>query len=117
MKSIERSSECGATIGASPPAPRDCTGTPALRDAPPPRRESMYCFSVQREVETFALGVLRYAKADKHLDREEDDQAGDGIVSEDDGDPDALVEELTNVALQNARRSAVLLDREHPAQQ
>src|SRR5258706_7789008 len=77
----------------------------------------MYCFSVQREVETFAVRVLRHAEADKHLDHEEDDQAGDGIITEDDGDPDALVEELTNVSLQNARRSAVLLDREYPSQQ
>src|SRR5712671_2151284 len=77
----------------------------------------MYCFSVQREVETFALRVLRHAEADKHLDHEEDDQAGDGIITENDGDPDALVEELTNISLQNARRSAVLLDRENPGQQ
>src|SRR6266404_7908181 len=77
----------------------------------------MYCFSVQREVETFALRVLRHAEADKHLDHEEDDQAGDRIIDEDDSDPDALIEELTNVALQNTRRSAVLLDCEYPGQQ
>jgi len=59
----------------------------------------MYCFSVQREVETFALRVLRHAEADKHLDDGEDDQAGDGIIDEDDGDPDALIDELARVAL------------------
>jgi len=62
---------------------------------------------VQRQVETVALDVLRHAEADKPSDHEEDDQAGDGIIDEDDGDPDALIEELTNVSLQNARRSAV----------
>src|SRR5229473_52331 len=72
---------------------------------------------MQREVETVALRVLRHAEPDSHLDDEEDDQAGDGIIDEDDGDPDALIEELTHVALQNARRPAVLLDREHPGQQ
>src|SRR6266699_6300375 len=72
---------------------------------------------MQGEVETFALGVLRHPQADKHLDHHQDDQAGDGIIDEDDGDPDALIEELTNVSLQDARRSAVLLDCEHPSQQ
>src|SRR5713226_3737575 len=76
----------------------------------------LYYFSVQREVETVALDVPRHAQADKHLDHSEDNQAGDGIIDEHDGDPDALIKELTNVSLQNARRSAVLLDREHPGQ-
>src|SRR6267378_8028004 len=82
-----------------------------------PRRGSVYYFSVQREIETVALRVLRHAEADEHLDHEEDDQAGDGIIDKDDSDPDALIEELTNVSLQNTRRSAVLLDGEHPGQQ
>ena len=77
----------------------------------------LYDFSVQREIETVALGILRNAQADEHLDHGEDDQAGDGIIDEDDGDADALIEELTDVSLQNARCSAVLLDREHPGQQ
>src|SRR6266404_7830168 len=77
----------------------------------------LYCLSVQREVEAFALRVLRHAEADKHLDHGEDDQAGDGIIDEDGGDPDALIEELTHVALQNACRSAVLFDREYPGEQ
>ena len=47
---------------------------------------------MQREVETVALDVLRHAEADNLLDHEEDDQAGDGIIDEDDGDPDALIE-------------------------
>ena len=51
------------------------------------------------------------------LTDEKDDQADDGIVNEDGGDPDALIEELANVAFQNARRPAILLDREHPGQQ
>jgi hypothetical protein len=42
---------------------------------------------------------------------------GDRIIDEDDGNPDALIEELTHVALQNTRRSAVLLNCEHPGQQ
>ena len=71
---------------------------------------------MQREIETVALRVLRHAQADKHLDHEEDDQAGDGIIDEDDRDADALIEELTNVSLQNTRLSAVLLDCEHPGQ-
>jgi hypothetical protein len=77
----------------------------------------LYCLSVQREVEAFALRVLRHAEADKHLGQGEDDQAGDGIIDEDGGDPDALIEELTHVALQNACRSAVLFDREYPGEQ
>src|SRR6266852_6898175 len=82
-----------------------------------PDERLLYYFSVQREVETVALDVPRHAQADKHLDHSEDNQAGDGIIDEHDGDPDALIKELTNVSLQNARRSAVLLDREHPGQQ
>src|SRR6202165_1554233 len=82
-----------------------------------PRRGLLYCFSVQREVEAVALGVLRHAEADKHLDDEEDDQTGDGVISEDDGDPDELIEALTNVSLQHTPRSSVLLDCKHPGQQ
>src|SRR6266567_6228112 len=89
---------------------------PALHDAALTKR-LLYDFSVQREIETVALGILRNAQADEHLDHGEDDQAGDGIIDEDDGDADALIEELTDVSLQDARRSAVLLDREHPGQQ
>ena len=72
---------------------------------------------MQCEVEAVALRVLCHAQADKHLDHAEDDQAGDGIIDEDDGDPDALIEELTDIPLQYARGSAVLLDRKYPGQQ
>src|ERR1700738_3298556 len=71
---------------------------------------------MQREIETVALGVLRHAQADKHLDHGEDDQAGDGIINEDSGDPDALIKELADVSFQNARGFAVLLDTDHPGQ-
>src|SRR6266404_2273840 len=81
------------------------------------RHRLLYHFSVQREIETVALRILRHAEADNHLDREEDDQTGDGIINEDDGDPDALIEELTSISFQNTRRSAVLLDCEYPGQQ
>src|SRR6266851_3570432 len=77
----------------------------------------LHDFSVQREVEALALDILRHAQSDEHLDHEQDDQAGDGIINEDDGDADALIEELTNVPLQNTRGSAILLDRKHPGQQ
>src|SRR4051812_21380168 len=80
-------------------------------------RQLMYYFAMQREIETVALRVPRHAEADKHLDHEEDDQAGDGIIYEHGGAPDALIEELTNISSQNARRSAVLLDCEHSGQQ
>src|SRR6266851_8831634 len=77
----------------------------------------LYDFSMQREVEALALDILRHAQADEHLDHEEDDQADHGIIDEHRGDADALVEELSNVSLQHARGSAILLDREHPGQQ
>src|SRR5882762_435028 len=95
-----------ASITANTGAPGRCPGERLLYD-----------FSVQCEVETVALGVLCHAQADKHLEHAEDDQAGDGIIDEDDGDPDALIEELTDISLQYARRSAVLLDRKYPGQQ
>src|SRR6266567_7297830 len=95
-----------ASITANTGAPGRCPGEKLLYD-----------FSVQCEVETVALRVLCHAQADKHLDHAEDDQAGDGIINKDDADPDALIEELTDVSLQNARRSAVLLDRKYPGQQ
>src|SRR3979490_2784577 len=95
-----------ASITANTGAPGRCPGERLLYD-----------FSVQCEVETVALRVLCHAQADKHLDQAEDDQAGDGIIDEDDGDPDALIEELTDISLQYARRSAVLLDRKYPGQQ
>src|SRR6266849_7439358 len=73
--------------------------------------------AVQCEIEPFALGVLRYPKTDEHLDHEQDDQADDGIVDKDGRNADALIEELTDIALQDAGRSAILLDREHPGEQ
>ena len=76
----------------------------------------LHDFSVQREVEPFPLDLLRHAEADEHLDHEKDDQADDGVINENSGHADALVEELSNVALQNACGSTVLLDREHPGQ-
>src|SRR6266481_8085620 len=77
----------------------------------------LYDFSMQREVEALAFDILRHAQPDEHLDHEQDDQADHGIIDEYGGDADALVEELSNVALQHARGSAILLDREHPRQQ
>src|SRR3979411_2021864 len=76
----------------------------------------LHDFSVQREVQPFPLDVLRHAKTDEHLDHEKDDQADDGVINENGGHADALVEELSNVALQTAWGSTVLLDREHPGQ-
>src|SRR5882724_967342 len=63
--------------------------------------------AMQGEIEPFALGVLRYPETDEHLDHEQDDQADDGIIDEDGRNPDALIEELTDIALQNARRPAI----------
>src|SRR5258707_13707820 len=65
----------------------------------------LHDFSVQREVEPFPLDFLRHAETDEHLDHEKDDQADDGVINENGGHADALVEELTNVAFQSARRS------------
>src|SRR5712691_12098922 len=53
----------------------------------------LHDFSVQREVEPFPLDVLRHAGTDEHLDREKDDQADDGVINENGGHADALVEE------------------------
>lgn len=78
--------------------------TAALTDA---GRCLLYDFSMQREVETVALRAFRHPQADEHLDHGEDDQADDGIINEDNGNPDALIEELTNISFQNARRSAI----------
>src|SRR5258708_4227774 len=54
---------------------------------------------MQREIEAFALGVLRHAQAHEHLDHEQDDQADDGVVDEDGRNADALVDELGGITL------------------
>src|SRR5260370_30165586 len=48
-----------------------------------PRLALLHDFSMQREVETFALDVLRHPEANENLDHEENDQADDGIINED----------------------------------
>src|SRR5277367_5227542 len=72
---------------------------------------------MQSEIEPFAFGLLRHAEADEHLDHEKNDQADDGIIDDDGRDADTLIEKLTDVSLQNARRPTVLLDCEHPGEQ
>src|SRR5262249_48363138 len=67
-------------------------------------------FPVQRQIETFLLRIVRHAQADRHVYHGEYDQAGDGVVDDDDGHPGALIEELTDVALQHTGSPTILLD-------
>src|SRR6516162_7408590 len=73
--------------------------------------------AVQREIETLALHLVAHAQPDEDVDDLEDDQRHDGVVDEDDDDAFDLVDHLHGVAFDQARRAAVLLDREHAGEQ
>ncbi len=81
-----------------------------------PLDDLLHRLSVQRQIETFTLGGLVDAKPEHHPEHEQNDQARHRVIDEDDGDTDALVEELPDIALQHARGPAILLDRENPGQ-
>jgi hypothetical protein len=66
-------------------------------------------FAVQCEVETFALDFVGDAQPDDGLDDEQQDQRDDDVIDEDDADPDDLVEDLTWIAFEEARRAAILI--------
>src|SRR5271165_217974 len=92
-----------------------------LRKAPASGRAagralSVNDFAVQREIEAVALDLLRDAQANRDIDDLEDDERDDRVVDNDDGDAQELVHELLDVALQKARMSAELVDREHAGQ-
>src|SRR6202012_3915686 len=63
----------------------------------------LHHLSMQREIETFALGILGDPQSDEDLDHEQDDQADNRVVNEDGGNADALIEELPDIALENTR--------------
>src|ERR1700749_3099374 len=72
---------------------------------------------MQREIESLPFRFVRHPQADEYLDHEQDNQADDRVINEDRGNADALIEELTDIAFQNTRGPAILLDREYPGQQ
>src|SRR5260221_3526422 len=75
------------------------------------------CLTVEREIETLALDLLRHPQAYKDVDDLEDDQSHDDVVDEHGADADRLVDGLHPIALEQARGATVLTDRKHAGQQ
>src|SRR5690349_16018267 len=69
--------------------------------------------AVQGEIEAFALHLFLHAQADHDVDDLQDDERHHEVVDEHDADADALVDDLRGIALDQAGRAAVCLDREH----
>src|SRR3984957_17006684 len=81
------------------------------------RRSSVNDFAVQGEVETVALHLFGNAQADRDIDDLEDDEAHDRVVDDDRAHPLELVDELPDVAFQQARVAAEFVDRKYARQQ
>src|SRR3984957_2163678 len=81
------------------------------------RRSSVNDFAVQGQVETVALHLFGNAQADRDVDDLQDDEGNDRVVDDDRGHPLELVDELPDVALQQAGVAAELVDRKHARQQ
>src|SRR5258707_7544300 len=64
-----------------------------------------------------SLYLIADAQSDEDVDDLEDDQRHDGVVDEDDHDSLDLTEQLHSLPLDQSRRAAVLLDREHTSEQ
>src|ERR1700749_1132599 len=73
--------------------------------------------AVQREIEPFAFDLFAHAQADEDVHDLENDQRYDDVVDEDRADADALIDELLDIAVERARSSAILLDREDAGEQ
>src|SRR5262245_23934516 len=72
---------------------------------------------MQCQVETFPFYLLCHAKPNKDPDHGQNDQAGYGAIAEDDCNTNALVKELSDVALEHAGRATVLFDGKDSGQQ
>src|SRR5262247_3347864 len=70
----------------------------------------LHRFPMQCQVETFPFYLLCHAKPNKDPDHGQNDQAGYGAIAEDDCNTNALVKELSDVALEHAGRATVLFD-------
>src|SRR5215813_10090418 len=64
-------------------------------------RCSLNRLAMEREVEALALGLWFHAQADHHVDDPEKDQRHDRVVDKDDGDADALIDELHRIAFEH----------------
>src|SRR5260370_16757336 len=71
---------------------------------------------MERHVEALAFDLLVDTQADDRLDRHEDNEAADGVISDDDPDADELIDDLPGIALDKAGRSAILVDGEDTGQ-
>src|SRR5262249_52732384 len=80
-------------------------------------RCSLNRLAMEREVEALALGLWFHAQADHHVDDPEKDQRHDRVVDKDDGDADALIDELHRIAFEHTSGAAVLLDCEHAGEE
>src|SRR5512135_489664 len=83
-------------------ARRCCRPSPTA----PPWRSADDLLAVLSDVQAFALLLFRDAQADEHVDKLEDDEGRDRIVSRDRAYGDQLGEDLPAVALEHACRAA-----------
>src|SRR5215468_3787525 len=111
VAALQRQKVRGPSLRWDPPTAR---AVPGLR---PNRIPSVNGLAVQREIETLTLHLIADAQSDEDVDDLEDDQRHDGVVDEDDDDALDLIDHLHGVAFDQARRAAVLLDREHAGEQ
>src|SRR5713101_5453018 len=71
---------------------------------------------MERHVEPLTFDLLVDTQADDRLDRHEDNEAADSVVSNHDPDADELIDDLPGIAFDKAGRSAILVDGEDTGQ-
>src|ERR1700755_2966975 len=72
------------------------------------RRKLVNDFAVQGEVQTVALHLFRDAQPDSDVDNLQDDEGDDRVVDDDRDHPLDLIDELSDIALQQAGVAAEL---------
>src|ERR1700733_11619996 len=103
-------------------APRGVQGpgrklSPGGNPTPPGAAVLVNDFAVKGEIEAVALHLVGDAQPDRDVDNLQDDEGDDRVVDDDRGHTFELVDELPDIAFQQARVAAELVDCEDAGQQ
>src|ERR1700744_3282345 len=90
---------------------------PGGRQKPPGAADLVNDFAVEGEIETIALHLFGDAQPDSDVDNLQDDEGHDRVVDDDRNHALDLIDELPDIALEQAGVAAELVDRKHAGQQ
>src|ERR1700756_4158034 len=86
--------------------PSTARAVPGLRPNRISTDWSLYGFPMQCEIEAIALDLLGHAQADYNIDDFENDQCHDRVIDDDGADADRLIDDLHEIAFEQARGAA-----------